>query len=359
MDVEVASGVLLACCALNLALAVALWTSAQQNRSAKLLALALVVLAGMMVVYPLGWTGKEDAPAAVALLPFNLPLALGPLLYGYVVVLAIGSTPRRKATHLAPAAALFTYLVVAQFLPAEWQAAWKETIHDKWVKPFIEATVLVSLTGYSIAALRILRRYRRFISHTRSDADRFAMQWITRVLVGLTITLGLLMAVRLYTWNIGEVDGSGLTLWLGVLSAYLGVEGWRRSERRFPIMEHVRDADTPAHNWHDLGAAWRAKTEAAEWWRDDDLTLADLAKRLGTNSAYLSRAINEGLGMNFNAMINQMRAQEVARQIDAGKAGNLTRSAFEAGFSSKATFNRAFQAACGMSPSAWRKRLKS
>lgn len=359
MDVEVVSGILLACCALNLSLAVALWTSAQQNRSAKLLALTLVVLAGIMVVYPLGWTGKENVPAAVAFLPFNIPLALGPLLYGYVIVLAVGSTPHRTAVHLAPAAALFTYLLVLQCLPAEWQVGWKETIHDKYMKPFIEATVLVSLTGYSIAALRILRRYRQFISHTRSDADRFAMQWIARVLVGLTITLGLLMAVRLYTWNIGEVDGSGLTLWLGILSVYLGVEGWRHSDRRFPIMENIRDADSPDRNWHDLGAAWRAKTEAAEWWRNDDLTLADLAKRLGTNSAYLSRAINEGLGMNFNEMINQMRALEVSRQIDAGKAGNLTRSAFEAGFSSKATFNRAFQAACGMSPSAWRKRLKS
>ena len=124
-------------------------------------------------------------------------------------------------------------------------------------------------------------------------------------------------------------------------------------------MEAIGEVDEPARDWRAQGEAWRDRTQAEGWWRDDDLTLADLAKRLGTNTAYLSRAINDGLGMNFNEMINRMRALEVARQIDAGTAGNLTRTALDSGFSSKATFNRAFRAACGMSPSAWRNRLRS
>jgi AraC-like DNA-binding protein len=109
-----------------------------------------------------------------------------------------------------------------------------------------------------------------------------------------------------------------------------------------------------------MGERWRQATEAAGWWREPDLTLAELARRLGTNTAYLSRAVNEGLGMNFNAFVNRMRAEEVARRMQADPdARDLLQLALEAGFSSKATFNRAFLAALGVTPSAFRRRLKS
>ena len=170
MDLATARGILLACCGLNLALAIALWTSAREARSGRRLALALVVLAGMMIVYPLGWTGRDEVPPAVAFLPVNLPLALGPLLCGYVTLLATARSLRREPLHFAPTALLFAYLLVALCLPAESRAAWKDQVHDKWVKPFIEAAVLVSLTAYSVASLRLLRRYRAFVAQTRSDA---------------------------------------------------------------------------------------------------------------------------------------------------------------------------------------------
>ena len=83
------------------------------------------------------------------------------------------------------------------------------------------------------------------------------------------------------------------------------------------------------------------------------------ARRVGTNTSYLSRAINEGLGLNFNEMINRMRAEDVARRIEAEASPNFLQLALEAGFSSKATFNRAFRAVHGVSPSDYRGRLKS
>ena len=85
--------------------------------------------------------------------------------------------------------------------------------------------------------------------------------------------------------------------------------------------------------------------------------LADLARRLGTNTAYLSRALNEGLGLNFNAFVNRMRAEEVGRRISAEPdTPDLLQLALDAGFSSKATFNRAFRTTFGMAPSEFRRR---
>ena len=53
----------------------------------------------------------------------------------------------------------------------------------------------------------------------------------------------------------------------------------------------------------ELGARWRAIIIEAKCWRNPDLTMATLARRLGTNTTALSRAMNEGLGLNFNEVI--------------------------------------------------------
>lgn len=353
--------VLLACGAQNLVIAAGLWFAPKNRMASRRLALALLVLVGMMMVHLIGWTGRADPPPSAAFFPLSLPLALGPLLYGYVHALATGRSLDREPLHFLPAAMQFAYLLVVLLLPEPMRTAWKENVHDDVIKPLIEGAVLLSLTGYSIAGLRLLARYRSWLARARSDADRYAGRWIGRTLAALLVTLAALTAIRLYTWNIGELETWPLQLWLAAWSAWLGIDGWRHSERAFPPLE----ADAPAvaappgHDWGELGKRWRAATEAAGWWREPDLTLAELSRRLGTNTAYLSRAVNEGLGMNFNAFVNRMRAGEVARRMQADPAArDLLTLALDAGFSSKATFNRAFRSAYGVAPSHYR-RLKS
>lgn len=76
---------------------------------------------------------------------------------------------------------------------------------------------------------------------------------------------------------------------------------------------------------------------------------------MGTNTAYLSRAFNEGLGLSFNDAINRLRVAEVQRQLAASNAGgDLLAIAFAAGFSSKTSFNRVFKAQTGFTPSQFR-----
>ena len=89
------------------------------------------------------------------------------------------------------------------------------------------------------------------------------------------------------------------------------------------------------------------------------MTLSDLAGRLGTNTSHLSRAFNEGLGRNFSEAINGLRAEMVAAALEAGARGDLLSLAFDAGFSSKASFNRAFRQRFAVTPSAFRARLRS
>lgn len=352
-------GVLLGSCALSLTLAIALWRPLNNRLANRYLSFVLLVLAGITSVYSMGWTGRVDVSANVAFMPLNLPLALGPLLFGYVSALATGRGLSRPTWHMSPAAAHFVYLCIVLALPDSMRASWKDGLHDQIIKPLLEAATLVSLSAYAIAGLRLRNRYRAWLERAHSNADNYAAQWIEGALIALLATLTALSLLRLYTWFVGELEVGPLYLWLAAWAAWLGIEGWRYSERRFPTMTAPNAVTVVAGpDWAELGARWQAKTETEGWWREPDLSLADLAKRLGTNTAYLSQAVNDGLGMNFNEMINRMRAAEAARLINSDARTTLVDIALAAGFSSKATFNRAFRAVFEVSPSEWR-RLKS
>src|SRR6056297_256075 len=91
-----------------------------------------------------------------------------------------------------------------------------------------------------------------------------------------------------------------------------------------------------------------------------DLTASSLAKKLKTNTTYLSKIINIHYQKNFTTYINDLRIDYV---IDRLKKDNLFRRysihslANEVGFKSKESFNAAFKKRTGVLPSALIKEL--
>jgi AraC-like DNA-binding protein len=103
--------------------------------------------------------------------------------------------------------------------------------------------------------------------------------------------------------------------------------------------------------------AWKAKLSSyfqkEEPYLQPDITLSELATRLHTNTSVLSAAINTGFGKNFNDFVNQYRVDAFLAKMQSGEMKHFTllAIAFECGFNSKATFNRAVKKATGKSPS--------
>jgi AraC-like DNA-binding protein len=82
-----------------------------------------------------------------------------------------------------------------------------------------------------------------------------------------------------------------------------------------------------------------------------DLDLQELSQHLQTSSARVSATINQIFEQNFNDYINSLRIEEFIRlyRLNHHKY-TLLSLAFDSGFNSKATFNRAFKKIKGMSP---------
>jgi AraC-like DNA-binding protein len=96
-------------------------------------------------------------------------------------------------------------------------------------------------------------------------------------------------------------------------------------------------------------------------YRDEKLTLRTLAGAVGVSPHQLSWIINEELRVSFPTLINGYRIEEVkSRLADPSFDGaSILRTAMEAGFNTKASFNRAFKRQTGMTPSEYRKSLSS
>lgn len=90
---------------------------------------------------------------------------------------------------------------------------------------------------------------------------------------------------------------------------------------------------------------------------EPDLTFADFVRRMGAPERTVRQLINHRLGHDhFRAFLNACRVAEARRLLtDPTRAGDkLIAIALDSGFASLASFNRAFQAVEGQSPSAFR-----
>jgi AraC-like DNA-binding protein len=348
---------------IQLILIAASLTRALHNRTAnRTMAALLLVLAGIITPWLIGFAGFYDKWRWLTFAPLQITLAVGPLFWLYVYALVTGDWPQKAKRHLVLPTTQFLFYFCSFLLPMPLKEWWADTIG----LPVDIITGLILIAGlacYGWASLQLLQRYRKALADARSDDHRYAARWLQAALIALFLML-IIWTIYLF-WDLisplGYKGLMGLYVAIAIFALYLGIEAWRHTALPFPTVESLKPAvDTlpPSKDWKALGEGWVQKLRDAGWDQDPELSLPLLARRLGTNTGHLSRAINEGLGQSFSDLVNGLRARRVAAMIDEDRKDDLLDLALEAGFSSKASFNRAFSAALGMPPSAYRKRLK-
>ena len=91
-----------------------------------------------------------------------------------------------------------------------------------------------------------------------------------------------------------------------------------------------------------------------------DITLVKLAKRLSTNRTYLSHVINDEFGKNYSDFINEYRIKEAMIILSDPKYSKYSIEAIakKAGFNTKTSFNIAFKKFTGITPSVFISNIK-
>ncbi len=122
-----------------------------------------------------------------------------------------------------------------------------------------------------------------------------------------------------------------------------------------PGSSNVAAAD-PAED--RLAQALHSVMQNDQVWRDEDLGVAALARRLAVPEYRLRRLINQRLGhRNFSAYVNRFRLDEAQRVLadPARRDQAVLNVALDAGFGSIGPFNRAFKADTGLTPTEFRR----
>lgn len=330
-----------------------------RNRAAnRTLAALLIVLAGMITPWMIGFAGFYDRWQWLSFAPFAISLAIAPLAYLYIHSLATGAWSGAGWRHLIPAGVQFAYLAGAfLLLPQPFKNEWlaRSSVAYDLVTG---GGVIAGLSTYGVLGRAIIRRYRAFLASQRSDDHRFALAWLDRAVLALFALLAVWIVYGV--WDLVDPLGyrglMGLYVAISAFALFLGIEGWRHAALPFPPIADREPAPGEGEAWMSKAEDWARRVESERLFADPELSVPRLARLLGTNSAYVSRALNEGIGQSFSSFVNRLRCDDVAARLRSGAEGDLLDIALESGFSSKASFNRAFKAQFGCSPSDYRRR---
>ena len=355
-------GLIIVCSAAALA---SLWRRAIERRAA--FWFATFVLSGCISAIPMviGFAGAYDIWPGLTFLPTQMALFYGPALALHARELILGPQPKRTLWLFAPGIAYWLYQLWAFTMLGDYRAKWAFTAayQDPYIYPIVMSFAFVLAVMCLVHVARLHWRYVDWLQDNHSDDESFSPKWIGH----LTVFSALVAVFWALEFTLSRWFGysyAQVFVWdfvaLFVLFA-ISLEALSGIDRAFPKMtEHdpsvpEEQTEKPERDWAAEGEQLKAEVLERNWHLEPGLSLQTLARRFGTNQAYLSRAINQGLGSNFSSFINGLRVEH-AKGLIRQDAMSMIDIAMETGFGSKASFNRAFKIHAGINPSEFRRR---
>ena len=360
------------------------WRGMREDRlSDKLLAVLLLLSAFHIAHYMLGFGGWYDSHDALSSFMFYFPfhnfLWIAPTIYFYFRSLTNRgfSLEYKHFWHFLPGLIYFLEYVVIFLLDVvyqHWMLGQAFPLHygtkglganfnQGTIQEVFSYLGLISTYIYLWLTLIEYRQYRKYIYNHFSDTITIEFRWLRNILylliIGLTVTwcfnvLGSFMPLSYEQyWNSHLV--------IGLMIYFVSIFGYSNTMILPHSLEFEPAPRTPTllseqNSEESELNQWKQKLvrlmETEQCFLNPSLTLADLASKLSTNTSLVSKVINNGFGQNFNDFVNSYRIAAFEKSLRKADARQYTLSslAFDCGFNSKATFNRAFRKLKGMSP---------
>lgn len=371
------------------------WRSYKESRlSDALLAILIFLFTLRIASWMLGFAGWYDSrdwhTTFMFYMPWTHAFAFGPLVYFYFKSLTNNTFrfSKKDLWHFILPIFSFTLTFLTFFndvlishwwqgepfpffneTHGEWRAAdWG------WLNVGLEYLSVTSIFVYFSYTFYQFRAYRHYIQSNFSEIENISFHWLRNFLLAFLVAQ-LVWYIMLYieSFNTGELNY--VNYWYsyfawGIVVYYLSIAGYQqRGQEHFPLLfsndkekNTEEQVDEPAKTTPSvLQQELEIFIKEQRPYLKPNLTLTELAKDFKKTPTHVSNIINQEIGTNFNDYINQWRVEHVKQLMTNPKYDHLSLLgiAFESGFSSKATFNRAFRKYTNLSPSQYKKRLKS
>jgi AraC-like DNA-binding protein len=139
------------------------------------------------------------------------------------------------------------------------------------------------------------------------------------------------------------------------LAAFAANEGRSLEEGSETPPEMQPAAVAPSEQEAEIAASVERLMRESELYRDMELNLGKIARRLRQPSRSISNAINRVHGVSVSQYVNGLRVAAACRLLDETE-DSITSVIYASGFMTKSNFNREFNRVTGMTPSDWRRR---
>ena len=410
-DFDFRSSLLLIFFVHGLVYAVLLWRKSVVNETPSdkwlsiFLFLCVLYIAPWMLGFA-GWYDNQPYRDLMFYIPFQHLFLMGPAIFFYVQYLLNPSFKFRKNSwlHFLPGMLYILYclvMVVTDKLVLKryyFLADGSDRDFDAWY----QYAGFFSMLFYFIISMRYYGMYKKLMLQVISYADKVLFTWVRNFLFAF-LAMQILQILFFILGKINPFFSNYTGTWwyffsFSIVFYYIAITGYSNSIETkvpfklnlfsykptlllsgVPLEEHATAQDVfeeaelidieeiqPLKKEDNLLLEmWKPKIEKLlkedKLYEDPELSLTQMAKLLKTNPALISKIVNQGFQMNFNDFINFYRVEAVKEKLNAGaqKRQTLLGIAFDCGFNSKATFNRAFKKFANVSPKDWGQSSKS
>ena len=200
---------------------------------------------------------------------------------------------------------------------------------------------------YSVAFLKIPKHYNERLNNEFSNIENFSIDWINKfnLSFGICGLFGFLVYTFIPITGFHEVL---IVFIFFIFSVFLCAMGIVSLKQQKPLI------DFDEINSDDLNANVKSKikderlitelnnyVENQHAYLQQDISLTNVSRILGTNRTYLSSIINQQFGMNFNTYINYYRIKYVNDYLKNNPDTSKEELVQLGGFGSKSTMHRA------------------
>lgn len=311
----------------------------------------------------LNWSTNAGGPFKLfELFPFIVIFGLGPSLYLYVRSFnneAMIPKTRKHYIIIWVALAVRISLIVLWILSKDKQRAVSIV---NWTSSIAELLSVIWFWGYYVLAVRAFRKLVPENTKNGSWVPEEAAL-ITRWLKTLLIVMGIFavtwfvtVIVPTYVYHIWSgPQYYVLEVMLVVFIYWIGFTGYQRTKVIYITQQKKTQSyfdNLPKEEVEGSVSALQQAMEQDRLYLDPDINVNSLAAHLKINPKTLSAVLNQHLNKGFAEYVNAWRVEAVKKMMLDPANGHLTITgmAYECGFNSQPTFQRAFKTQTGQTP---------
>lgn len=353
-------------------------TKNRKSSADKILIGWLVIILIQLVLFSL--VSNQEYTRFPYLLGFEIPLPLlhGPFLFLYTIALTKGHLPIRKtSSHFVSFAFAFFSTIPFLLLDNDKKIYVYQNEGEGYrlLSSIIFYGIIVSGISYTILSLRALKKYRRVIKDNFSNTERINLEWLYRLVIGLSCIWILVFFAD------EEVIFTSVVLFV-VLIGYYGIKqvGIFTNQPELELVSLFSETTTEVSELNfdpkvnvkyeksflkedeaqDIHRRLVLLMKEKKLYKTPELTLSIVSEELNIHPNTLSQVINSVEQKNFFDYVNTLRIEEFKQSITNpdNQKYTLLSLAYECGFNSKTSFNRNFKNLTGKSPSEYLKESK-